>query len=181
MRKFATVMFALIVLAGIAACLDSVPFPPEAKAQSGSYTQAQREWIDSLTPEKVAMYMRYDVYRERRAHWETVRTVEVLDMTMASRIVDREPIGRYDGPVEEDSKVWIWFALATPKNFHGPEEIQIAWYHGGELKNLSTYEISSRSPYYRLWDQRRVRWSGNWDLQVKYRGEVIHTYSFVVQ
>ena len=175
MRKVGIVCSILLITAVIAACFDA--FPTKAKAQpQSSFTAEQQEWINALTPQKVARYM-------RRENWHLIKTVEVVDMTRTSTVEHMEPTDRI--PNLETSQVGqnirIWMSLATPKNFKGPQDVQMLWYVNGEQKYMKTLDIKSASPHYRLWDQQRIRWSGNWEVLVKYQGEEIHRLSFVAK
>ncbi|RMD47707.1 MAG: DUF2914 domain-containing protein [Aquificota bacterium] len=105
--------------------------------------------------------------------------IEVLDMKVAEKIINREPVDVSDTFPKDIKKVYCWTKIRA---FKVPTFILHEWYY--KDRKIASVKLKITYPVFRTWSSKRIieSWTGKWRVVVKdENGSIIADKEFYIK
>ena len=109
----------------------------------------------------------------------TVWSIEVVDATITTAVVDRAPVDQVKAFPTQNGKLYCFTSIVGSES---PTEVYHAWFHGERL--MSRVKLPVNSPDWRTWSAKSFLedWLGAWHVEIQdVDGNVLHEVNFQIR
>ena len=154
-------------------------------AHAQSLSTEQQAWLDQLAqdPTRVTQLMQAERDRARMDHWNSVTQVGVAELVLASGVSNGNPVPIDPVQILQGETLYVWFAIETPRSMVGGVDVKAYWYHesDSEPERMNTLTIEKAAPYWRTYDQWRMKKTGSWTVVIMHGERELDRATFTVR